>query len=139
VIVGRTTPRLRHGPAGLLMALFVVAGLIFSYGLGHGPPPQVCVTHAIGVPADEAVHPGPAGGPGPASFSFSAPSDEPPPSLADACLSLAVLLGLLALVLAARPHRKGGRLPPRSGWALAPPILRVSSGPSLSTLRVLRL
>jgi hypothetical protein len=153
VIVGRTrTPRLRHGQAGLLMALFVVAGLIFSYGLGHGPPPQICTTQLISVPVDEAAHtPGPdapAARPGTAEapavpghsfFAFTEPWDGSPLSTADTCLCLAVLLGLLALVLAARPRRTGGRTPPRSGWALVPPSIRISFGPSLSALRVLRL
>ena len=41
----------RHGLAGLLVALFVVAGLLSSYGLGHGAPLRVCTQHALSVPS----------------------------------------------------------------------------------------
>ncbi|GAA2633227.1 hypothetical protein GCM10010411_84680 [Actinomadura fulvescens] len=36
------------------MALFVVAGLVFTYGLGHAAPMRVCTAHLTSVPADVA-------------------------------------------------------------------------------------
>ncbi|XVQ07964.1 hypothetical protein ACQP1W_36110 [Spirillospora sp. CA-255316] len=145
--MGRTNPRPRHGPAGLLMALFLVAGLTFSYGLGHAPPLRVCTAHATSVPAalaDAAASPhadGPlAGLPGPSEApSFSEPVHLPPTAPGDACLSLAVLLALLVLSLASRPRRTGGRRPRRTGWILAPPALPAPFARSLSSLQVLRL
>ncbi|TDC96490.1 hypothetical protein [Actinomadura sp. 7K507] len=49
-----TTPRRRHGLAGLLAILFVVGGLIFSYGLGHAPVPRMCTEHAVSAPLSAA-------------------------------------------------------------------------------------
>jgi hypothetical protein len=124
------------------MALFVVAGLVFSYGLGHGPPPRVCTAHQMSVPvavanAMAAPHAQP---PAAQAFdTFSQPVDLPPLSPADTCLCLAILLGLLALGLAAKPRRSSGRRPPRSGWALSPPALSRPFALSLSSLQVLRL
>ncbi|MFD0686319.1 hypothetical protein [Actinomadura fibrosa] len=46
-----TDPRRRHGPTGLLVALFVAAGLVFSYGLGHVPQARLCTEHAVRAPA----------------------------------------------------------------------------------------
>ncbi|MFF5264093.1 hypothetical protein ACFY4C_34635 [Actinomadura viridis] len=169
--VGRTTPRLRHEPAGLLMALFLVAGLIFSYGLGHAPALRVCTTHSVSVPADvaaamaahqtasfQAGSARPAGataealragtlpgalGHGAAAPSgpsaFSTPFDPPPFPPVETCLCLAVLIGLMALGLAAKPRRAGPRRPPRSGWTLAPPAFAPPSPLSLTALQVLRL
>ncbi|TDD71448.1 hypothetical protein, partial [Actinomadura rubrisoli] len=51
MMVSGTTLRRRHGLAGLLVALFVVAGLVFSYGLGHAPPARWCTEHAVSAPA----------------------------------------------------------------------------------------
>lgn len=171
--MGRTTPRLRHGPAGLLMALFLVAGLIFSYGLGHAPALRVCTTHSVSVPADVAdamaahetvsshaflragsARPGAtaaltAGSPPGALYqgaaapsgpsAFSTPFDPPPFHPVETCLCLAVLIGLMALGLAAKPRPAGARRPPRSGWTLAPPAFARPSPLSLTALQVLRL
>ncbi|MFB4319394.1 hypothetical protein [Actinomadura sp. 21ATH] len=136
--MGRTTPRPRHGPAGLLMALFVVAGLVFSYGLGHGPPREVCTAHLVHVPAGVAAAMPDAGAT--ASPAYSAPVDLPPLSPMDgACLCMAVLVGLLVLALAAGPRRSGRSLPRRTGWFLPPPALAALPSPSLASLQVLRL
>jgi hypothetical protein len=131
------------------MALFLVAGLTFSYGLGHAPPLRVCTAHATSVPAGladaaaaAAQHAdGPAAGlPGPSEApSFSEPVHLPPMGPGDLCLSLAVLLALLVLSVAARPRRTGARRPRRSGWILAPPALSAPLARSLSSLQVLRL
>ena len=116
-----TAHRRRHGQAGLLVALFVVAGLVFSYGLGHGLPDRVCIENGMSVPAEVAaamhhasaerggpeaagraptgqapdVHTAPVHGvpghPGPSVTSLSAPLRLPPLAPADACLCLAVL------------------------------------------------
>ncbi|WP_378282315.1 hypothetical protein [Actinomadura rugatobispora] len=129
------------------MALFLVAGLTFSYGLGHAPPPRVCTAHATSVPAGladaaAAQHAGaPATGPLAASgaAAFSEPVHLPPMGPNDACLSLAVLLALLVLSVAAHPGPTGARRPRRSGWFLAPPALPAPLARSLSCLQVLRL
>jgi hypothetical protein len=124
------------------MALFVVAGLIFSYGLRHGPPPQVCTAHETSVSVDAANAMAGVQDPPQASgqaHRFVAPDDRAPLSPGDACLCLAILLGLMALSLAAKPRRAGGRRPPRSGWFLAPPVPHVPFALSLSSLQVLRL
>ncbi|GLZ06897.1 hypothetical protein Acsp03_43630 [Actinomadura sp. NBRC 104412] len=141
MIVGRTDPRLRHGPAGLFVALFLAAGLVFSYGLGHGPPLRVCTAHHTSVPAAvaDAMAAHSADASAPAAQSFADPAGLPPTGPVDACLTLAVLLGMLALSLAAKPRRTGGRRPPRSGWAHAPPAPRALPGRPLSSLQVLRL
>ncbi|MEW2355573.1 hypothetical protein [Spirillospora sp. NPDC029432] len=141
--MGRTTPRPRHGPAGLLMALFVVAGLVFSYGLGHGPPREVCTAHLVHVPAGVAAATPDAGAASPSSTAapaYSAPVDLPPLSPMDAtCLCMAVLAGLLVLALAAKPRRSGRSLPRRTGWFLPPPVRAALLSPSLASLQVLRL
>ncbi|GGV33422.1 hypothetical protein GCM10010182_66520 [Actinomadura cremea] len=47
------------GLAGLLIALFVVAGLVAGYGLGHAPPMRICTEHAVSAPiAAAAAEPG---------------------------------------------------------------------------------
>jgi hypothetical protein len=124
------------------MALFVVAALMFSYGLGHGPPREVCTAHLVSVPADvAAAMTGTAAAPAPdASPAFSAPLDLPPLSPADAtCLCLAVLLALMALGLAAGPRGSGLLLPPRTGPSPAPPGKPPFLPVSLASLQVLRL
>lgn len=159
---GRTTVtgtarRRRHGLAGLLVALFVVAGLVFTYGLGHAPPVRVCTAHLTSVTADAAdatarqesaaAHAAGTAGlaAGAASQSLAAaplaataPLHLPPLDPAAGCLCMA-LLTLLILALAALPVRTGGRLPARIGWALGPPAPRPPSSPSLSSLQVLLL
>ncbi|TYK42893.1 hypothetical protein [Actinomadura decatromicini] len=151
------TRRRRHGPAGLLVALFVVGGLIFSYGLGHAPPPRVCTQHAVSVPvaavssaagaeardaglsplqglhsAADAVPADGAAASGPAK---RVPSQAP----VDACLCLAVLFTLVLLGLAAVLRRRGLRLPARVGWALAPILRGASAFAPRPALQVLRL
>ncbi|MFD0904327.1 hypothetical protein, partial [Actinomadura sediminis] len=37
----------RSGLAGLLVALFVVAGMVAGYGHGHAPPRRLCTEHAV--------------------------------------------------------------------------------------------
>ncbi|GAA2171285.1 hypothetical protein [Actinomadura napierensis] len=151
--VSGTAHRRRHGQAGLLVALFVVAGLVFSYGLGHAPPDRVCIENGMSVPAGVAAamhhgahgHPGPAlsahgvpGHHGSAGTSLSAPLRLPPLAPADACLCLAVLFALMLLGLTGG-RRALLRLPARSGRAPAPPPGGVLSPVSLASLQVLRL
>src|SRR5688572_10816305 len=124
--------RRRHGLAGLLVTLFVVAGLVFTYGLGHAAPIRVCTAHLTSVPADvadalahEADHtaaaaaikttapatatapikavPGKAAPLASAPLAAKAPLDLPPRDPGGGCLSLAILLTLMVLALAARP------------------------------------
>ncbi|RSN64552.1 hypothetical protein [Actinomadura sp. WAC 06369] len=45
----------RSGLAGLLVALFVVAGLVAGYGLGHAPPMRICTEHAVSAPVAAAA------------------------------------------------------------------------------------
>jgi hypothetical protein len=167
VTVYGTAHRRRHGQAGLLVALFVVAGLVFSYGLGHALPDRVCIENGMSVPAkvaaalhDSSAEPGgPAaagraptghgpgahtapvhgvpGHPGPSSASLSAPLRLPPLAPADACLCLAVLFALMLLGLITG-RRALLRLPARGGRAPAPPGFALSAV-SLASLQVLRL
>ncbi|MEU5883967.1 hypothetical protein [Spirillospora sp. NPDC047279] len=164
-----TARRRRHGLAGLLVALFVVAGLVFTYGLGHAPPVRVCTAHLTSVTADAAdatarqesaaAHAAgtaglaagaasqslAAGAAGAASQSLAAAplaATAPlhlPPLDPAAGCLCMALLTLLILALAALPVRTGGRLPARIGWALGPPAPRPPSSPSLSSLQVLLL
>ncbi|MFB4312428.1 hypothetical protein [Actinomadura sp. GTD37] len=139
----------RHGTAGLLVALFVVAGLVFSYGLGHGPPPRVCTEHAVSAPADTApgntaASGGVAAAPAPslhglADAALSAPAKPRPPMPADVCLCAAVLFALLLLALATGLRRPLSRLPARAGWSLAPPPGAASTPLFPPVLQVLRL
>ncbi|WP_019634487.1 hypothetical protein [Actinomadura atramentaria] len=131
---------LRHGPSGLLVALLVVAGLVFSYGLGHAPPQEVCTAHSLHVPAGSPlVHGVGTASPGPLISLTDLPA-RAPVSPADACcLVLPVLFGLLAFALAALPRRAGGRAAARGGWALAPPRPFAPAPRSLAALQVLRL
>ncbi|POM23236.1 hypothetical protein BTM25_43890 [Actinomadura rubteroloni] len=127
------TERPRRGPLGLLLALFVAAGLVFSYGLGHAPPREICTAHSLHAPADL-----------PASVSdgavhAAAPSGHPGFPVDACCLALPVLFGLLAFALAALPRRAGNRRPARSGWTLALPPPLAAPAPSLASLQVLRL
>ncbi|XRQ15894.1 hypothetical protein ACN3XK_34975 [Actinomadura welshii] len=69
-----TNPRRRHGLAGLLVILFVVGGLIFSYGLGHAPVARVCTAHAVSAPAGAVLSLST-----PSSLGTPAPSDAPGP------------------------------------------------------------
>ena len=163
-----TAHRRRHGQAGLLVALFVVAGLVFSYGLGHGLPDRVCIENGMSVPAEVAAamhhasaerggpeaagraptgqapdaHTAPVHGvpghPGPSVTSLSAPLRLPPLAPADACLCLAVLFALMLLGLTTG-RRALLRLPARSGRAPAPPPGGFFSPVSLASLQVLRL
>jgi hypothetical protein len=168
VTVSGTAHRRRHGQAGLLVALFVVAGLVFSYGLGHALPDRVCIENGLSVPAEvaAAMHHAPAkpggpeaagraptgqepavrtapvhgapGHPGPSVTSLSAPLRLPPLAPADACLCLAVLFALMLLGLATG-RRALLRLPARGGRAPAPPPGGFLSPVSLASLQVLRL
>ncbi|MEO3828127.1 hypothetical protein [Actinomadura sp. B10D3] len=145
-----STPRGRHGLAGLLVALFVVGGLIFSYGLGHGAPARVCTQHAVSVPvstvstgtghAQQGDGAGPSSGAhGLVSAVLAEPEKPPAPAPMDACLCLAVLLSLLLLGLAGGFRRPLSRLPARAGWALAPPPGASAGAACAPTLQVLRL
>ncbi|MBO2452778.1 hypothetical protein J4573_37195 [Actinomadura barringtoniae] len=158
---GETARRRRHGLAALLVALFAVAGLVFAYGLGHAPPMRVCTEHSTSVPSDVAalLAPGGQGGhsaghaPGAslrkaalghgfghtAASGAKAPMKPPPLSPAGGCLGLAVLLGLLALGLAALPRRSGGLLPARFGWLVGPPRQWTPFSAPPGSLQVLRL
>ncbi|MFV2176108.1 hypothetical protein ACFHW2_18980 [Actinomadura sp. LOL_016] len=56
---GPVRPNGWSGLAGLLIALFVVAGLVAGYGLGHAPPMRICTEHAVSAPiAAAAATPG---------------------------------------------------------------------------------
>ncbi|WP_143219862.1 hypothetical protein, partial [Actinomadura sp. CNU-125] len=44
-------PNRWSGLAGLLVAVFVVAGLVAGYGLGHAPPTRICTEHAVRAPS----------------------------------------------------------------------------------------
>ncbi|WP_149264754.1 hypothetical protein [Actinomadura sp. K4S16] len=146
-----TAPRPRHGPAGLLVALFVVGGLVFSYGLGHAPPPRICTQHAVSVPVGapwaftghgdagagaSALQGSHSPAQGAASLSpVKAPAHVP----MNACLCLAVLFTLVLLALAAGLRRPLSRLPARFGWTLSPPSgagLVLAFSPSLQVLRL---
>ncbi|MFI0453021.1 hypothetical protein [Actinomadura sp. 6N118] len=153
--------RRRHGLAGLFVALFVVAGLVFTYGLGHAAPMRVCTAHLTSVPSDvadalahEAEHTAAAAPikavPGKtfplasaplasAPLAAKAPLDLPPLDPGGGSLSLAILLTLMVLALAAKPTRAGGVLPARLGWILGGPSQRAPLPPSLTALQVLRL
>ncbi|SNS59139.1 hypothetical protein [Actinomadura mexicana] len=146
-----TAPRRRHGLAGLLVALFVVGGLVFSYGLGHAPPPRVCTQHAVSVPVGAVSastgHEKPTTGAtplrgfhGPAQgVPAVSPMKVPAPVPVDGCLCVAVLFTLVLLGLAAVLRRPVSRLPARLGWMFAPPPgarLVPASSPSLQVLRL---
>ncbi|NDU72651.1 hypothetical protein GWI34_08425 [Actinomadura sp. DSM 109109] len=146
-----TAPRRRHGLAGLLVALFVVGGLVFSYGLGHAPPPRVCTQHAVSAPVGTAVtspgHGQPDAGPSPLHGSHglaegvlaASPMKVPAPVPVDACLCLAVLFTLVLLGLAVASRRLLTRLPARLGWTFAPPPWARPAPASAPSLQVLRL
>lgn len=134
-------PRRRHGVAGLLVVLFALAGLLFSYGLEHAPPPDIC--HPQGVawlsPPSEGVHHRFAGRTLAEPVSSGSSHHRAPHAPAETCLCLAVLLGIMLLALAARPERWRLLLPARVGWRSAAPA-RPSPAPlSLASLQVLRL
>ncbi|WP_242911247.1 hypothetical protein [Actinomadura terrae] len=137
-----TTQRRRHGLAGLLVALFVVAGLVFSYGLGHAPPARACTEHAVTAPVGALAGHTPAGHALPRAAADVAVSVPKPPSHgpAEVCLCLAVLFTLLALgLLAAGLGRPVRRLPARLGWSPALPRGGVPAISLSSSLQVLRL
>ncbi|TDB83899.1 hypothetical protein E1264_26695 [Actinomadura sp. KC216] len=145
-----TTPRRRHGPAGLLVVLFVVGGLIFSYGLRHGPVERLCTEHAVSVPvaAASAVTghhtPGPGGSALHGLHSLSdtvltAPLDDRPAPPLDACLCLAALFTLVLLGLALALRRPATRLPARTGWTPVRPAAGASAPAFPPPLQVLRL
>jgi hypothetical protein len=130
------------------VALFVVAGLVFSYGLGHGPPPRVCTENAVSVPVSSV----PAAGPeGPASAepsqglhglagaALTAPVKPSPQMPLDVCLCAAVLFTLLLLALFSGLRRPFSRLPARTGWSLAPPPGATAPLAFPPVLQVLRL
>lgn len=131
----------RNGLAGLLSILFVVGGLIFSYGLGHAPVSRVCTEHAVSVPVDAASPPGASqvrqAGVSPLQGLQKAPLKQ---DLAlDASLCLAVLFTLILLGLAGVLRRPAFRLPARAGWVLTLPS-RGTPAPALQpSLQVLRL
>ncbi|MGI5163010.1 hypothetical protein ACQEU3_01470 [Spirillospora sp. CA-253888] len=165
----RRSRRQRRGLAGLFIALFLVGGLVFSYGLGHAPALRLCTAHDTGIPsaptapalpAGSASASGTASAPGatadatghpavlrdlpahlvPRAWAvLDAPVDRAPLVPAHACLCLAVLLSLMVLALAAPFRRTLLRLPPRLGWLAGPPLGTVAAPPSLSALQVLRL
>ncbi|MEV5828084.1 hypothetical protein AB0L25_21265 [Spirillospora sp. NPDC052242] len=62
------------GLAGLLVALFVVAGLVAGYGLGHAPPMRICTEHAVSAPVAAAAAAAPGGSPGGAAAAPGDPS-----------------------------------------------------------------
>ncbi|RFU39142.1 hypothetical protein DZF91_23970 [Actinomadura logoneensis] len=135
------TPRRRHGLAGLFVVLFALAGLLFSYGLEHTPPPDLCHPHgpAWSAPVTGGTHIRLAPGDAAATPAAMAPTRHTPPSPAQTCLCLAVLLGIMLLALGARPDRWRLLLPARLGWRPAVPA-RPSPAPlSLASLQVLRL
>ncbi|WP_272499652.1 hypothetical protein [Actinomadura litoris] len=149
-----TTQRRRHGLAGLLVALFVVGGLVFSYGLGHAPPARACTEHAVtapvGAPTGHATGQttGQTTGHATARHALQgavadAAMNVPKPPAhgpAEVCLCLAVLFTLLALgLLAAGLRRPLLRLPARSGWSPALPRGGVPALSPVSSLQVLRL
>ncbi|TMQ94967.1 hypothetical protein ETD83_23045 [Actinomadura soli] len=146
-----TTPRRRHGPAGLLVVLFVVGGLIFSYGLRHGPVDRVCTEHAVSVPVAVASaatgHHTPGSGGSAlhglhrlADKELTAPlKDRPAQTPMDACLCLAALFTLVLLGLAVALRRAAARLPARVGWTLLPAAARTSRPVFRPALQVLRL
>ncbi|WUI03702.1 hypothetical protein OHR68_18450 [Spirillospora sp. NBC_00431] len=146
-----TTPRRRHGPAGLLVALFVVGGLIFSYGLGHGPVERLCTEHAVSVPvaAVSAATGHHTPGPGGSALqglhrlsdtALTAPlKDRAPQAPMDACLCMAVLFTLILLGLAVALRRPSSRLPARLGWTLVVPAAGASRPAFRPALQVLRL
>ncbi|MFC4913560.1 hypothetical protein [Actinomadura gamaensis] len=135
------TPQRRHGLAGLLVVLFAVAGLVFSYGLEHAPPPDVCHPHAVtwlAPAADGSAHRHLVGVDG-APLTSIASHHRTPPAPVDTCLCLAVLLGFMLLALAARPGRWRFLLPARLGWRPAEPSRPCPAPLSLASLQVLRL
>ncbi|MFI0412090.1 hypothetical protein [Actinomadura sp. 3N508] len=146
-----TTPRRRHGPAGLLVVLFVVGGLIFSYGLRHGPVERLCTEHAVSVPVAAAAAvtghhtPGPGGSALHGLHKLSdavltAPlKDRPAQPPLDACLCLAALFTLVLLALAIALRRPATRLPARTGWTLVRAPAGTSRPAFRPPLQVLRL
>ncbi|GLW67001.1 hypothetical protein Arub01_52440 [Actinomadura rubrobrunea] len=141
-------PQPRRGPACLLVALFLVAGLVSSYGLGHGAPLRVCTQHAVSVPsavadviaADlppkaHALHPEAAS----SATTSKAPVDLPPLGPAHACLCLAVLISLLAIALAVGRRRRRALRADRAPRVLVPSATGPPLTPSLASLQVLRL
>ncbi|QFG26452.1 hypothetical protein [Actinomadura sp. WMMB 499] len=71
-------PKRWSGLAGLLVALFVVAGLVAGYGLGHAPPVRICTEHAVTAPLSASAA-APAA-PAPAAALPAAVSDSGAPS-----------------------------------------------------------
>ncbi|MBX6767493.1 MAG: hypothetical protein IRY90_10140 [Actinomadura rubrobrunea] len=141
-------PQPRRGLAGLLVALFVVAGLVSSYGLGHGAPLRVCTQHALSAPSAVAdainADPPPQAHllrPEAASSATAvrAPVAPPPLSPAHACLCLAVLISLLAIAVAVGRRRRRVLQADRAPRVLAPSATGPPLTPSLASLQVLRL
>jgi hypothetical protein len=130
---GMAAGRVPHGVAGMLVVLFALTGVAFSYGLGGHTLPRLCVVHVQGPGELPPTGPG-ALGQDRAHFPPAHPQSAP----YDACLSLAVLLTLMVLALAAVPRPRGVR-PRRFGWTLAPPACAPPWRRSLAVLQVLRL
>lgn len=130
--------RVPYGIAGLLVVLFALTSVAFSYGLGgHVPPLRACVIHAL-VP-EQAPPPGPGIAIQDQAHQDQAqPVPSPPSAHPQTYLSLATLLTLMMLVLAAAPRRSGAR-PARSGWVVRRPARAPSRARSLAVLQVLRL
>jgi hypothetical protein len=117
----------------MLVVLFVLAGMAFSYGLGGHTPPRPCLAH-LHAPGERP----PAGPAIPAQDRANTVPAHPQPAPHDVCLSLAVLLTLMVLALAAVPRSRGVR-PRRLGWVLSPPACAPPRPRSLAVLQVLRL
>ncbi|TNY35345.1 hypothetical protein [Thermomonospora catenispora] len=125
--------RVPCGIAGMLVVLFALAGVAFSYGLGgHVPPLQACVIH------DLAPDQAPPTGPGIVVQDQAHPTPPSPATHPQTYLSLAILLTLVMLGLAAAPLRRGVR-PARSGWVVRRPARAPCRARSLAVLQVLRL
>ncbi|MGK5557448.1 hypothetical protein ACSNOI_38165 [Actinomadura kijaniata] len=138
----------RHGLAGLLVALFVVGGLVFSYGLEHAPTIRWCTAHSLDapfgadVPSDHRAKSAEPAGTAVAAAGLPTLHEPPVPVPADpvdACLCLAVLLSIMMIGMAAPPRRIRSRLPAPAGRRAAPPARGAPLPPSLSSLQVLRL
>ncbi|MFC5186513.1 hypothetical protein [Actinomadura harenae] len=138
----RSAPRRQHGLAGLFVVLFAVAGLMFSYGLEHAPPVDLCHPHDAVTwfgPGAEGAHHRLPHGDGESPILSVTSHDRTPPSPVETCLCLAVLLGIMLLVMAARAGRRLLLLPARAGWRSAAPARPSPASLSLASLQVLRL
>ncbi|RAY17224.1 hypothetical protein DPM19_03505 [Actinomadura craniellae] len=110
--------------AGLFVVLGAVAGLAFTYGLGHPQSIRSCTAHITGAVGVLGV--------------ASAAGHPPEPGSLNPCVYLAVLLVLVALGLAGR-SRRVRTAPRRTSRSPNPPVSRPAPAPSLASLQVLRL